>query len=287
MRVTFYTVNIARYDYVFPVPITAVPPAGMTADWIFFSDRRPMWLQGWKWQGLPQDIPGQTATETNRYCKFFPQRLFPEADISVYLDANVVMTRNIFDLVQEFATSKAAIGLGYVEKRETIQAEGEYIEVTRRFDAATRAAVHKQIAHYETLGLPSDHRLMQGRVIMRNHAHPDLDAAMQTWWDEFMSQSRRDQISLPYVLHHHNLPVHRWDWSAENGEPLFYVARHRPSFAAFRPEAYLEAMQHSGPFWQGLYRGMQPIFSLRAAVRPFVYRTRRWLRARAANNKKG
>lgn len=274
MRVTFYSVNIGQYDYHFPVAHHGVFSPEYDVRWVLFSDVRPGSLKGWTWQPLPEDAPGDTATEINRYCKFFPHKLFPEADISVYLDANVVLTRNIAEELEAFIQSGAAIGLGYVDKRHTIQAEGEFIARTKRFDPGTVDQVAQQIARYERLGLPESHRLMQGRVIFRRHGDPALAPAMQTWWDEFMAHSRRDQISLPYVIHYHDLALKAWDWSPETGSPLFYVARHRPSNAGHNPAAYIEAMRHSGRVWPWVYRFFSPIYALRAPM----HRTRTKIR---------
>lgn len=273
MRVAIYTVVLGGYDYLFPVPLPQkdADEATMQIDWILLSETKPMFTKGWQWRPLPEDIKGQSATERNRYCKFFPTRLFPDYDISVYIDANVALKRPISQEIVTFQSSGADIGLGYVNDRANIQEEAAFCHTSDRFGDALCAQVDAQVADYERRGLPAEHRLFQGRVIFRNHNSPKLGAAMQTWWDEFMAWSRRDQISLPLAIHQHGLRVHRWQWDHRIGDSFFHVARHKPKWAWLRPEAFIEEMRFSRPIWMRLYKMLTPFYFMRLLVRRFKY----------------
>ena len=43
--------------------------------------------------------------------KFFPHRILPEAEISIYVDANTLILADLTPLIEEFAASGADIGL--------------------------------------------------------------------------------------------------------------------------------------------------------------------------------
>jgi len=259
-EIVVYTVSLGRYDYLFPVP-----PQGRATRirWVLLSDRRPLLRRGWEWRPLPPEVPGGSATERNRYAKFFPHKLFPQADISIYIDANVALKRPPLPEIESFAASGAAIGLGHVQERRTIQEELAFCRGAGRFDAAHVARMNDQVAAYTARGLPETHRLYAGRVIFRDHRHPGLAPAMDLWWREFLAHSRRDQLSLPWVLHETGLPLQAWDWDYRGGRTFFHVARHRPRRPWLRPDVWLEEMRFSSPLIAGLHRRLAPAFRYR------------------------
>ena len=56
-------------------------------EFVLFADRRPRLVRGWRWRPLPEVARGLSPTLVNRYAKFFPERILPEAEVSVYVDA--------------------------------------------------------------------------------------------------------------------------------------------------------------------------------------------------------
>ena len=59
--------------------------------------------------------------------------------------------------------------------------------------------VRKQIAKYEKYGMPRDYGLWAaGCFAFRNS--PSTFEFRQAWWQELSKTSKRDQISLPYVV---------------------------------------------------------------------------------------
>ena len=51
---------------------------------------------------------------------------------------------------------------------------------------------------------------METSVIVREHNDPRVIEAMNLWWKEIDNGSRRDQLSLPYVLWNRELSVIIW-----------------------------------------------------------------------------
>lgn len=272
MRIVVYTVILGGYDYLFPTPVDRTAD-GHDIDWVLISDRKPLLAKGWRWQPIPAEArqAGDSTTRINRYCKFFPHKLFPQADLSIYLDGNVPLKRGIGAEITRFLETGAGIGLGYVQDRQTIQEEVAFCAQTPRFSQELVAQLRAQVAAYEARGLPDTHRLYAGRVIFRRHAGAGVRDAMQAWWEEFTQNGLRDQISLPFVLHTHGVQIHAWAWDYRGDKAFFHVARHKPPRAWTRPEAFVEAMRHSRPWWAWLYRYMAPFYRLRQKVRKRKY----------------
>ncbi len=60
--------------------------------------------------------------------------------------------------------------------------------------------IDSQINRYNLEGYLPHRGLFEATVILRRHTN-EIRAFNETWWDEIKWGSRRDQISLPYVLH--------------------------------------------------------------------------------------
>ena len=80
-------------------------------DFVLFADRRPRFVRGWQWRPLPAETAGLSPTMVNRFAKFFPHVIFPEAEVSIYVDANTLMLADLTPLIEEFRVSGADIGL--------------------------------------------------------------------------------------------------------------------------------------------------------------------------------
>jgi len=57
-----------------------------------------------------------------------------------------------------------------------------------------------QIFEYYKDGYPIDNGFLWGGVLIRDHNNVDVIKAMDMWFNEVITYSKRDQISLPYVL---------------------------------------------------------------------------------------
>ena len=119
----------------------------------------------------------------NRYAKFFPHRILPEAEISIYVDANTLMLADLTPLIAEFPASGADIGLFPHKQRFDIceefafGAEGgqDPARGRRRRAGAARASTAPRAC-------PTDHLFTENAIIFRRHGNPALAAAMDLWW---------------------------------------------------------------------------------------------------------
>ena len=86
--------------------------------------------RGWCAAGSGGRCPRRSGacrqTLANRYAKFFPYAVLPEADCSIYLDANTLVLGDLTPLVAEFLASGADIGLFPHRERSTIAEEFEF-----------------------------------------------------------------------------------------------------------------------------------------------------------------
>jgi hypothetical protein len=91
----------------------------------------------------------------------------------------------------DFAVGRHSFRERLVDEFDAVVASG--------FDDPTR--VYEQLIHYaETAPDVLDGPVFWTGIVARRHTAP-VAAAMRTWFDHVLRYSRRDQLSLPYVLH--------------------------------------------------------------------------------------
>ena len=222
MKTVVYTCANLAYDQIYS-PVVATPGV----EYVLFSDRRPRFVSGWQWRPLPAQAASLGPALANRFCKFFPQRLFPEAGISIYLDANLLILGDLQPLINDFLASGAAIGLFPHGERSDIVSEFAFCKQVGKIGPADSARGEAQLAAYAAEGLPPDHGLTENAIILRRHDAPGLDGAMDLWWQQLATYTKRDQLSLPYVLWKSGLEAKVWDWSYWSENPYFHRYIHR------------------------------------------------------------
>ena len=211
-------------------------------------------MKGWTWRPMPEAAAALGPTLANRYAKFFPTRIFPEADYSIYADANLLVTADLNPLLAEFIASDADIGLFPHSARTDIYAEFEFCKQVGKIAPADHALGQAQVDHYRAEGLPPDHVLTENAIILRRHGRGEargaaLDAAMEAWWEELARFTKRDQLSLPFVLHRSGLGVKVWDWNYLAPNPYFSRYIHRRG-ALSDINIFLGNKRHYGAAWR-------------------------------------
>ncbi len=59
--------------------------------------------------------------------------------------------------------------------------------------------IARQMERYESEGFPRHYGLSQNNIIVRSHGDARLDLLMRHWWNELVTESRRDQLGLAYA----------------------------------------------------------------------------------------
>lgn len=208
-RMVVYTTITDNYDL--PMPPRRPNPA---FDYILLSNTPMPNARGWTVRPLPEPTRGLPSCDANRWCKMFAHEVFPEYAYSIYLDGNIRVIGRLEKLLDEFTASGAAIGLFKHPTRDTISEECIELCDSERFSAEDKAAMVAQVKRY-SVDLPPESGvpLSENSIIFRNHRATNLPEAMRLWWEEYRQNSKRDQLSLPWVLRRVDLPVHRWNWS--------------------------------------------------------------------------
>lgn len=186
MRKIIYSVLVGPYDTVAP----AVPFDGW--EYVLFTDQ-PITPPGW--QIRPLEWTCGCPIRTSRYHKILAP---PQADITIYIDANMTINAHPDTFVKE------GLGLRLHPSRKTMMEEAEAV-IEMGLD--TKANVLLTLDKYRTV-----RQLYECGVIVRNQSH--LDFTNIVWWNVYQSASHRDQLTLPHVLHRLNIRPYTIDYLA-------------------------------------------------------------------------
>lgn len=256
MRVVVYTATFTDYDWI-------VSPGAKAAgtDYVLISDRKPWLVPGWSWRPYPAETAGLDQTMANRYCKFFPHKLFPDHDLSVYIDGSIVLVGDITPLLNRFVGSGADIGLFPHRFGRTLADEVEFAISVGKIRGEDIDRARAQLQRYTCEGLDPQLKISENAVLLRRHGRPALDKAMDLWWQELQAGCRRDQVSLQYCLWRSGATATGFDFLYRRDNPYFYQQGHRRKD---RPVADIrrlaKALAHRPGYlrlaWAGLYRAL-------------------------------
>ncbi len=214
-RIVIYSAIFGGYDAVFPIK-----RKDRNVDYVLISDSDLPRGSGWTAHPEPGEIGTFDTAEKNRWCKFFPHRMFPDHDLSIYIDGNIQLLNPVGELVTAFRTQGADIGLFRHPERTSLSEELDACLALGKLSVEAADLVSERMKDYETPDGPPRTPFTENGIIFRDHSAPHLDATMSLWWEEF-HRVRRDQIALPWVLQQSRSKVAIWEWSYRNPNVWF------------------------------------------------------------------
>lgn len=167
-------------------------------DCVLISDRQPDELRTYKeWIDAKDIIVSDKLDNTriNRYCKINAHKIFPHYYRSIYLDGNIQLKKNL-DI---FLENNNSLGI-------TVLSPSGYKDVYREASHKMNQTVEngdvisKQMEKYWSEGLPEYSGSWYCGILVRNHNSIICKKLMEEWWEEVVNYSKRDQLSLPYVI---------------------------------------------------------------------------------------
>lgn len=163
-------------------------------DYVCFSDdatqRSP------DWQVRPFDWNDVDPNRVAKRVKILAHQYFSAYDWSLWIDGNVHITGDLALFLAAHLTQGPFQAFRH-PRRSCIYMEAAHC-VDRKKDCP--AIIGRQIACYRREGMPTDFGLSENNVIFRHHREPRVREIMELWWQEIVSGSRRDQLSLSFVL---------------------------------------------------------------------------------------
>lgn len=191
-QIAVYTCVVGGYDEINEPEI-----AEENCDYYIISDEKPSGDTVYQYvnidEVMEEDI--HDNTRKNRYCKINAHKIFPNYRYSIYADGNIVLKKGIQRYIRELPKTRIAAlaKTGY----KSVYAEALRCMMHGRDD---KEKFLRQVEQYWLDGMPEDFGLIVPAIMVREHNHPVCRRLMDDWWNEINRYSKRDMISLSYVL---------------------------------------------------------------------------------------
>lgn len=183
-----YTAVFGDYDTVRPAPADHED-----VQFICYTDREQPGSAGWEMRIV--DLPSPTHPYIQRWHKIMSHRLFPDEEVTLYLDGNLELLVNPLEI--------AAIHLqdSDIALFEHPERSGVYEEIEACADLGKdrRDLLERVRRRYEKEGMPSEGYLHAAGLILRRHTH-EVVRLNELWMDELLKTSIRDQPALAFAL---------------------------------------------------------------------------------------
>lgn len=166
-------------------------------DYFYVSDTKPTELPAYYcWIDAKKIVPGHISSpvKRNRFIKMHPHLFLEDYTFSVYIDGNVTIKNDISYFLRR---SRTGIAVFTHPMRECIYYEALSIVNFKRVNVDD---VCRQMNRYFEEGMPCRYGLAEMPVIVREHMKKECVDVMESWWQEFDTESQRDQLSFMYAL---------------------------------------------------------------------------------------
>ena len=175
-------------------------------DYVCFTDNTNIARSGSSsWQIRQLVFNKLDNIRNNRWHKIHPHILFPEYQQSIYVDGNINILNNyLFDDVAKVLDKSHKMSVALHPDRSCIYDE---FDVCVDIGKDIKELMENQIELIRKDGFPEQQGLFESNIIYRLHHDEKVIAVMEDWWWWIEHYSRRDQLSLTYVLWKHGMSI--------------------------------------------------------------------------------
>lgn len=174
-------------------------------DYFLFTNNSKIKSDSWKIKDIPEKIKTlNNNIKINRYIKMHPKELFPDYDYAIYIDGNIEII-SLFSREIDKINSKTGLAIHRHCQRECIYDE---IKACNAYNKGNYKKLIKQARRYKKEGFPKKYGMLECNVLVSDLNNNNSKKIFDDWWNEYSnSESKRDQISLPYVLWKNNYTI--------------------------------------------------------------------------------
>lgn len=170
------------------------------ADYFIFSDKDP---HSKTWKFIQAEDLYVDPRRVARYYKLWPQKFFVDYDATIWMDGSIQMLVPPQEVVKLFLAKGSNIGVYIHPRRDCAYEEAKVCRV-KKLD--TTKVIQRQIAKYKRMNFPRHYGLAETKVVVRNNSILTKIFNL-AWFEELMDNSKRDQISFPFVMWKTKIPV--------------------------------------------------------------------------------
>lgn len=173
-------------------------------DYICFTNNEKLLKEKHKfWTIMPINTDVNLDNQKlSRLPKILAHKFLPNYKFSIYIDANIdIISDNLYNKAEKFINNGTKLAITKHFERDCLYEERD-VCVEKGKD--TEENTSRQIEIFEKEGFPHHYGLKENNIIFREHNNPQIIKVMEDWWYWVSNYSKRDQLSLMYVLWKNN-----------------------------------------------------------------------------------
>ncbi len=198
LKICVYTSIYGRYD---SIQEPLVKPENI--DYCIFTDT-PL-PDNSRWSNVEIDFPSSANTNIlkNRYVKMMSHKLFPDYDITIYIDGNIKVMSDLNELIGNM--NEYGFAMYKHSDRNCVYDE---ITALKRFKRANKYDLNVYRKKLKKSRVPKRFGLLEAPIIVREVNNNTAQKINELWWREFLqTPPLRDQLALIYVVHNLKLDI--------------------------------------------------------------------------------
>ena len=169
------------------------------ADYFIYSDKDP---QSKRWKFRQTEEVNLDPRRIARYYKLLSHRFFPDYDVTIWMDGTIQMLKTPQEVVECFLEND---GIGtYIHPRRSCAYDEAQVCKEKGLDKLE--LLDKQMWRYEIEGFPGNNGLAETKVVVRDNSI-STKLFNIAWFQELSENSKRDQVSFPYIMWKTKTPV--------------------------------------------------------------------------------
>ena len=198
-KTIIYTVITGNYDTI-KQPLVLTPGA----DYFLFTNNLAIKDAGvWRVVHIPSlNIGSRSEKENNillsRRVKMLAHEYLPQGyDVSVYVDADMLLKESFSELLDTMADSRLMAACRHSYCASVRQEINDLINK----GMVDTHQVEQQWQRYVEWGFKDDLGISENGLLIRRHNEPSVIELMELWWEEYQHGCLRDQVSLMACMH--------------------------------------------------------------------------------------
>jgi hypothetical protein len=198
MKKVIYTSLVGAYD-VLKQPLVI----DYSYDYICYSNDFDTDKIGvWTIKKIPYS--SDSKTRLSRYVKIQPHKVLKDYDYSVWIDSNLQIKTEAFYAAIEKQIANNSLISQVPHTLPPIDCVYDEIKYALKLAVVSYRDAKKQYQHLKQSGFPKHFGLLENNIIFRDHNNELVKKISDSWWDEYLSYTNRDQFSLMFVYWQNN-----------------------------------------------------------------------------------
>ena len=194
-------------------------------DFVCFTDQENLQTEIWRLVKIDKKR-FESPIVANRHFKWLPHRYFPNQEISLYLDSNIILYTTPHELIKKYL-QHYDMAMPKHFARDCLYEEAITCINENKLSIGQ---IYSQLKYFKNNGLPDATGLYEQNIILRRHHSDFIVNAMEATWNELKEWGNyRDQIVFPYILWKMKQHICLMDESARRGKSFLYMPHQKKS----------------------------------------------------------